>query len=80
MSQCDAMIYLIINVGHTVTVNYILWSSDFALYLEVYLIVWIMGQCDAVIDLIINVGHTVTVNYISWSSDFALYLEVYLIV
>ena len=43
MSQCDAMIDLIINIGHR---DLYIWSSDFSLYLEVYLIVecHILGQ------------------------------------
>ena len=60
---------------------YISWSSDFALYLEDYLIYVCtsyfgsMDQYDLMFDLKINV---VTVTYISWSSDFALHLEDYM--
>ena len=63
MSQYDPKFYLKINIGHC---DLILWSSDFALHLEDYLM---------------YEHHTsyVYMTYISWSSDFVLYLQDYLI-
>ena len=57
--------------------TYILWPSDFALYLEDLFDVWtsyfgIKGQYDLTFDLKINV---VYVTYISWSNDFVVYLH-----
>ena len=50
------------------SVTYILWSSNFASYLEDYLVknivLGIIGQCDSVCG---------SVTYISWSIDFTLY-------
>ena len=55
--------------------TYILWSSDFALYNEDYLmmniVIWDYDY-DLMFDLKIKVGR---LTIISWSSDFALYLE-----
>ena len=59
--------------------TYIPWSSDFALYLEDYLMhehyYWDMSQYDPKFYLKMNIGHC---TYILWSSDFALHLEGYL--
>ena len=52
--------------------TYISWSSDFALYLEDYL----LHECHF-FGLFVSMTQPVT--NISWSSDFALYLEDYLI-
>ena len=64
----------------SVGVTYISWFSDFALYLEYYLLdnvtPGILVPCDPIIDVKI---YSVGVTYISWFSDFALYLEYYLL-
>ena len=67
-SQCDKVINLIINVGHSdlyFTFHWFClifwrvfheWMSNFG----------IMSQCDKVIDLIINVGHSVLYIMVQW--------------
>ena len=55
------------------SVTYILWSSNFASYLEDYLmdiVLGIMDHCDSKINLVKICGSVI---YILWSIDFTLY-------
>ena len=63
----------------SVGVTYILWFSDFALYLEYYLLEnvepGILLPCDPMNDHLLYLGHC----DLYFMSDFALYLEYYLL-
>ena len=64
----------------TITVTYILWSSDFALYLEDYLMYehHTLGLKVSMARRLTSKQMTVTVTCILWSSDFALFFEDFL--